>query len=505
VRGFDSKQESVRALEKWQKQDRLWLLVLCVLALMVRVVAGIGWPNIPYPDEIYQYVEPAHRLVYGTGLVPWEFHIGARSWMIPGVLSAIIWIAGLFSTAPSLYFGATTLFMAAITLPGIVAAFALGRRECGILGALIAAGLNACWFESVYLSVHPLADTFSAALLLPGAYFCVADERMETSARRFFWAGLLLTAAVAVRVQLGPAVLLLMLLTVLRQRFTAWLAMFAGAIIPIVLAGATDWIAYSSPFHSYVAYIRANALEDKSSDFGVLPWYAYIGYHVVDTLGLTILLGLAAAIGSVRLPKLAVTALALLLTFSAVAHKEVRFIYPAIPIYLTLAGVGTADLLRWLASRRGLQLDRRRAVRLGTGVVLGWSALSLLVGAFGPFGHRWEYRSSAIHAARVVNRDPAACGVSVFPGELWYETGGYSYLRPHIFLADGGSPSGPAEPGRGVDYIMVIDGTPFASTDFTKVQCWDERIRDVCLWHRAGPCDASAATPLAGVEGAPIH
>ena len=36
---------------------------------------GIYWP-----DEIHQSLEPAHRLVFGYGLIAWEFSDGARNW-----------------------------------------------------------------------------------------------------------------------------------------------------------------------------------------------------------------------------------------------------------------------------------------------------------------------------------------------------------------------------------------------------------------------------------------
>ena len=40
-----------------------------------------------HPDEIYQTQEQAHRLVYGYGIVPWEFRDGVRSWILPGLLA----------------------------------------------------------------------------------------------------------------------------------------------------------------------------------------------------------------------------------------------------------------------------------------------------------------------------------------------------------------------------------------------------------------------------------
>ncbi|MSP03949.1 MAG: hypothetical protein EXR05_01570 [Acetobacteraceae bacterium] len=53
------------------------------------------------PDEVFQYLEPAHRLVHGTGLIAWEYAAGLRSWLLPGVLAAVLWLASLIGGQPA--------------------------------------------------------------------------------------------------------------------------------------------------------------------------------------------------------------------------------------------------------------------------------------------------------------------------------------------------------------------------------------------------------------------
>ena len=64
-------------------------LVLAV-ALVARLLPVFVFPSINYPDEVFQTLEQAHRLVFGTGLVPWEFVYGTRSWVLPGVLAGFM-------------------------------------------------------------------------------------------------------------------------------------------------------------------------------------------------------------------------------------------------------------------------------------------------------------------------------------------------------------------------------------------------------------------------------
>ena len=63
----------------------LWGSLMLGVLLKTRLVFtddGINWP-----DEIYQSFEPAHRLVFGHGLVAWEFLEGARTWAVPGFVA----------------------------------------------------------------------------------------------------------------------------------------------------------------------------------------------------------------------------------------------------------------------------------------------------------------------------------------------------------------------------------------------------------------------------------
>ncbi|MGH9580752.1 MAG: hypothetical protein ACRD2R_07155, partial [Terriglobales bacterium] len=47
-------------------------------AFALRLGAAQSFPNMLWPDEIYQTLEPAHRLAFGPGIIPWEFREGTR-------------------------------------------------------------------------------------------------------------------------------------------------------------------------------------------------------------------------------------------------------------------------------------------------------------------------------------------------------------------------------------------------------------------------------------------
>src|SRR4051812_6838058 len=66
------------------------VLLLVALAILLRLVPILFVPSMNWGDEVFQTVEPAHRLVYGYGLMTWEFQLGMRSWLLPGAIAGLI-------------------------------------------------------------------------------------------------------------------------------------------------------------------------------------------------------------------------------------------------------------------------------------------------------------------------------------------------------------------------------------------------------------------------------
>jgi len=77
--------------------------VVFVVALVARLLPVFVFPGINHPDEVFQTVEQAHRLVFGNGLLPWEFVYGTRSWVLPGALAGLMAAASAFGDGPDYY------------------------------------------------------------------------------------------------------------------------------------------------------------------------------------------------------------------------------------------------------------------------------------------------------------------------------------------------------------------------------------------------------------------
>ena len=144
----------------------LWLLCLGALALRLGLYAAA--PSIAHPDEVFQYLEPAHRLVHGTGLIAWEYAAGLRSWLLTGMLAGVLWLASLIGDSPLVNGWAVALFMAALSLVPVICGFLWGFAVGGIAPALVAGALNGFWAGAVHFGSHPLADTISGVFLVGG-------------------------------------------------------------------------------------------------------------------------------------------------------------------------------------------------------------------------------------------------------------------------------------------------------------------------------------------------
>lgn len=69
---------------------RIILALLCI-----RVVNALTICTFFQPDEYYQSLEPAWKLVYGYGETTWEWKEGIRGFMYPSLFAVVWWVARL--------------------------------------------------------------------------------------------------------------------------------------------------------------------------------------------------------------------------------------------------------------------------------------------------------------------------------------------------------------------------------------------------------------------------
>jgi GPI mannosyltransferase 3 len=492
--------------DRFLPRDWLALLAICLLAVVIRAAVMTLLPSILHPDEV-MWLDEANRLVNHQGLVTFDFQLGERSWLWPGLIAGFMAAGQLFGSPPSASLGGAAVLLCIVSLSPVVCGFLWGRNVAGLPGAVITGLLNAVWFELVYFYSHPLSESFAAAALVAGLYL-VYPGRGAPSERRIFIGAALLGLAAVVRPQLIPAVAVAVIAVGgIRQR-AHYPALLSGLALTFVLSGLLDWITWGWPFHSLVIYIYyASKL---ASAAGVNPFYSYIGWEAVawGLFGVVILL--TALYGAMRLPLLFWVAVVILVVHSAIAHKEYRYFSPALPLIMTLAGVGSTMAADWLADRFGRPQVRRA---LFVALPLIWTIASLALAASPNRIWYWVRSRGSILAMRAVNADSQACGVGIYPAKYWWRQDSYVNIRHGIPLYNAGDAT-PLLAPNAYNYVISFQprnkelGHPadlavdFTSLGYQQVQCWtdpyDRTMLDdrMCLWRRPGTCDSQSAKLL---------
>lgn len=453
------------------------LVLVCAAALAARVGLGVAFPNVLWPDEIFQSLEQAHRLVFGYGVVPWEFREGTRSWLLPGLLAPAVaaggWAGGLA------HVHAAQVLLSLASLVPVWAAWAWAR-PLGRAPAVVAAAACAGWFDLLLYAPKALAEAVAAAPLVLGLLLA-RPRGGDRPAGALAGAGAALALAVALRLQLAPAVAVAAVL-VARRDLRAWRALALGAAPVVLGAGALDALTWSAPFHSYLANVRVNLVEGRSEAFGVEPWWFYLaalpaawGWAAPAVLAL-------AALGARRRPELAATALAVVAAHSAIPHKEPRFVFPAVVLVIVLAALGTADAVA-AAGRRGR--GSSRAATLAAGVL--WLAASAAVGWGSP---RWSAGASLLAATRLAGGE-GTCGVALL-GVRWAFTGGYTYLHRDVPLYVIDEPAVAQRAWPGFNAALVPAAVAQRVPGYQAERCWE----DVCVVRRPGGCVAVPAPAI---------
>ena len=334
-----------------------YLWPVLALAFAARAAVALSGDFATHPDEIMQYLEQAHRLVFGNGIVHWEQFYGARSWLVPGLVAGVL---ALFDAVglglPVWYVGGVKLVFCALSLAVPAGMYFFARGHFGEGAARVALLAGAFWYELVGFAHKPMTEFVATGLLMALLALCVRPGPVRPG---IVWpAALLAVLAAAVRMQYAPLALALLVLLFLRAGGAsgeggAWwrgarAQLALAAVLFFLAVGAFDAATWDAElFHSYLANLRFNlALEEARA--GSSPPWQYLWWSLLTAAGLSALC-LAPAVRAPRRYGLLLGLVVLaLIVHSAEAHKEYRFVFVVIPLWLLIG----ADAAVRLATRR---------------------------------------------------------------------------------------------------------------------------------------------------------
>ena len=450
-------------------------LIGLTVVLIGRFLIATLWPNIHWSDEIFQTLEPGHRLVFGYGLISWEYRQALRSYLLPGALSFFIALGSLLGNGSYGYLTTVTLTLITLSLGPIWALLKTYGDQWRWPEQILVMVVLGAWYELIYLAPKALSEVVTTHLILTLLPFVFFSTQM--SRRLLGVAGLGLAVAAGLRIQYLPAVGLIFLITFYRQRRGAWRWLIYGALSGLLVLGVVDWLAWGYPFQSLWANFYVQLIEGKSEQWGVGPWHFYLWrlWGGWAWAGLFIVgFGL---IGLREAPLIGLVALAVLIPHMLVGHKEYRFVYLALFCILILAAFGVISSYRFLARYFG-------STYVFLGLITFWLAMTILIGR--NFGG-WTRYQGVLQAYQTLSRDEEMCGLATL-NVPWYFTGGYTYLHRNVPLFGIEEPI-PTQ-AKSLPYNRaIIDNPPPALTTFgffQQTQCWGA----TCLYEASIPCEA---------------
>ncbi len=338
----DSKQGASvdAALHLQMPGERPWrfLLPVVVLAFAVRAAIALCGDFVLHPDEIMQYLEPAHRLIFGTGVTYWEFFYGARAWLVPGVVAGMLKVFDLVGLGePFWYVGGVELMFCAVSLMIPVGMYFFARRHFGESSARVALLAGAFWYELVGFAHKPMTEFVATALLMALLALCVragGPDRSVDRAGIVYLVAFIAVLIAAVRLQYAPVALLLLGVLFFRTGKKVQLAVAAGVFLLAV--GVFDALTWDGGlFHSYITNIRFNLAVDAGRA-GETPGYQFLWWLLLASTGLGALCMAIALRDLRRYGFLFVLIGVVLLIHSVQVHKEYRFVFAVIPLWLLI-------------------------------------------------------------------------------------------------------------------------------------------------------------------------
>ena len=506
-----SAEPSVR-LRRNSRVDRSLVLIL-LIAWALRIAVIRIWPNIQWPDEIYQALEPAHRLVFGYGILSWEWQAGIRSLVLPGLFAAPMELARWLGAGAGAYLALIEALLCALSLSVVWTSYRLGgdgdSSGDARFGAMVAAAPAALWLELVLFAPHAFSDSIAAHFLVPGLYFLqlaqvgppVSQKQRSWRAKSDVAAGALLAFAIALRPAALALPLVPALLLTLGSARHRWIRFLLGAI-PVVLAyGAADVLQGQWPLQSTLRQAtlllavaaNSNLVGPGSANF-YAPWNYYSSIIVGHWGGALPFLLILLFLGMKRGALWLIVAAGILVELSALPHKEYRYIYPAIACLMPVLGLGTARLAAVVATLWQRRDSRAAVVRITWLVTAVCSAALARQPAF---ADEWFRSAAAVRSFVALREDPSVCGVGLLDGVSLTYMPGYVWLHREVPLREkiADAQAVAAE----LSDLLASGPRSDLPAEYVLDRCWTGTPGGfggpamICRYHRPGPCAPSQA------------
>lgn len=361
-----------------QNNDYIFLIVF----LLHSILSSLFVITFYVPDEYWQSLEVAHRMVFGYGHLTWEWKEGIRSCIYPTAIAIIYKILHFINCD-----NVTTvvivprLLQAVLTGIGNYYIYKLSILQHGHRTARWTAFcLLTSWFL-FYCASRTLSNTAEAAIVSCGLYFFPWLKSSSTDWKYLWLAGL----SCMIR---PTAILLWMPLYILHclHDVKVVLYLMLRTLFVLVVCVATmmllDRLCLGRWVFTPYRFLHFNWFHDIGSFYGSNSWHWYFtqGFPAVMAFHL---LPFILAFKSPNVYHFVVLITWMLFILSMPSHKEFRFILPVLPLALCVSGVGLDALAQNGRKHRYFQLSYRGII-MALVIIFG----NLFVSGYTAFYHQ---------------------------------------------------------------------------------------------------------------------
>ncbi|KAJ8654422.1 hypothetical protein O0I10_009863 [Lichtheimia ornata] len=249
---------------------------------------------------------------------------------------------------------------------GTIVAAALTRFQTAV-GKLFGSGastafalLTCCQFHILFWSSRTLPNTLALPLVLMGMAawiesLAVQQQQRVQHLQRMIW--YLAPAGIIFRFEAGILLAILVMIEWIGYHNLPLTALLKHGILSVILSLVLTILVDSFFWQRWLwpegEVFYFNAILNKSSEWGTMPFYAYFLLFLPRILMVSYPLALLAYCRDATVRRLLMPSLIYIGLFSCLPHKEWRFIIYTIPVWTAAAA---ASVVGWMRSRLGLAL-----------------------------------------------------------------------------------------------------------------------------------------------------
>ncbi|XP_072038119.1 GPI mannosyltransferase 3-like [Amphiura filiformis] len=322
---------------------------LLAIIIMFRWLNSFLVQTFYVPDEYWQSVEVAHKMVYGYGHLTWEWKKGLRGYTYPAMFAAVHKLLAVLK----LDFGPVLVvtprvMQATFSAFGDLFVYRFTRRLVGVHGAAWALMCQICSWFIFYTATRTLSNTMETILTTFALYYYPWPEAMLAKGQPkllshgtklyLFYASL----ACIMRPTAGIVWLPLMLWHLFRTNnkvMTIIKDYIPIGLLALLWSMCIDRICYGKWVFVPYNFVHFNVFHDIGAFYGSHPFYWYLtqGVPVVMATHMVPFL-LGVKVSWRRLKPLLILMAWIIAVYSCLSHKEFRFILPIMPLAICICG-----------------------------------------------------------------------------------------------------------------------------------------------------------------------